>query len=59
MPDPSFRIFAAGSWDLRKRDRRQRQVVIEFPDRRRTERRGVQTDSEPELTWESKPWLDE
>jgi hypothetical protein len=59
MPDLSLRTFKAGSWDLRKRDRRQSQIVIEFPDRRRDERRQADRDSDRELTWVNRPGLDE
>lgn len=62
-PEPSTRSFQGGSWDLRKRERRQVQVLIPFPDRRRNERRTVQAlaedDSNSELKWMSKPGLDE
>jgi hypothetical protein len=59
MPDLSFRNFKAGSWDLRKRERRQRQDMIEFPDRRRSERRGADLEFDRELTWVDKPGSDE
>ena len=59
MPDLSFRKFKDGSWDLRKRERRQSQVAIEFPDRRWNERRASDVDFERDLTWVSKPGLDE
>lgn len=62
-PETSLRSFHAGSWDLRKRERRQVQVLIPFPDRRRNERRAikalVEADSHPDLKWMSKPGLDE
>ena len=60
MPDLSFRSFHGGSWDLRKRERRQVQVLIPFPDRRQGERREAlaNEDSHSELKWVSKPGLD-
>jgi hypothetical protein len=58
-PDLSIRNFKAGSWDLRKRERRQSQVAIEFPDRRSNERRGSDVEFDRDLTWVSKPGLDE
>jgi hypothetical protein len=51
-----LRTFKGGSWDLRKNERRQNQIAIAFPDRRRAERReerGMDTGSE--LTWASQP----
>lgn len=33
------RSFRGGSWDLRKLDRRKDQLTIEFPDRRKNDRR--------------------
>jgi hypothetical protein len=62
MPEPSARNFKDGSWDLRKRDRRQSQVAIPFPDRRLSERRSsLDSSAEPdsELTWVAKPRWDE
>lgn len=62
MPDPSNRNFKGGSWDLRKRERRERQTVIGFPDRRQIDRRmsGLPFEtSEIELTWVSRPRQDE
>jgi len=58
-PDLSLRNFKAGSWDLRKRERRQSQVTIEFPDRRSNERRAADVKFDQDLTWVSKPGLDE
>jgi hypothetical protein len=61
MPDPSFRSFHGGAWDLRKRERRQSQDLIAFPDRRQSERRKTIPEEEfhSELKWLSKPGLDE
>ena len=63
MPETSSRSFQGGSWDLRKQERRQAQVLIQFPDRRRNERREAKAlaeeDSHPDLTWMSKPGLDD
>jgi hypothetical protein len=63
-PDLSFRSFKAGSWDLRKRERRERQLTIEFSDRRGRERRGAadeidRSEIDRDVTWVSKPALDE
>jgi len=33
------RTFRGGSWDLRRIDRRKEQLTIEFPDRRKNDRR--------------------
>jgi hypothetical protein len=62
LPDPALRNFKKGSWDLRKRDRRERQSAISFPDRRRQDRRTFSADSvsnDIDLTWVSRPRLDE
>lgn len=36
-----LRSFRGGAWDLRKVDRRKEQLTIEFPDRRKNDRRNV------------------
>ena len=62
MPEPSFRSFKGGSWDLRRSERRQSQQPISFPDRRVWDRRAPSPTLrflEPELTWMTKPGLDE
>jgi len=63
QPVTSLRGFQGGSWDLRKRERRQVQAYIPFPDRRRDERRATQAlaedDSHSDLKWMNKPGLDE
>jgi hypothetical protein len=62
MPDPSVRNFKGGSWDLRKRERRERQTAIAFPDRRQLDRRTLTTpyeSSDFDLTWVNRNRLDE
>ncbi len=39
MVAPASRQFSGGSWDLRKDERRKSQASIDFPDRRKGERR--------------------
>lgn len=54
MGEPAFRSFKEGSWDLRRQERRRRQDIIAFPDRRQADRRAKSMEpdsSEPELTW--------
>lgn len=40
MVSPASRQFSGGSWDLRKEERRKSQASIDFPDRRKGERRA-------------------
>lgn len=41
MGASASRRFSGGSWDLRKDERRKAQEPIEFPDRRKNERRAM------------------
>lgn len=62
MLESATRNYKGGSWDLRKRERRETQTAIAFPDRRQAERRASTTFSEStdaELTWVRRPRLDE
>jgi hypothetical protein len=44
-----IRSFRGGAWDLRKVERRQEQVTISFPDRRKADRRAA-SQGEPDFT---------
>lgn len=41
-----LRNFRSGAWDLRRIERRKDQMTIEFPDRRRNDRRNTGGDHE-------------
>jgi hypothetical protein len=54
MVAPTSRQFSGGSWDLRKTERRKSQASIDFPDRRKGERRTFGF-TEPETTLYAQP----
>ena len=62
--DSLDRSYKAGSWDLRKEERRLRQNEISFPDRRKDERRLTMLQDHYDMrvgtvNWVDKPGLDE
>ena len=54
-PPSDIRNFRGGSWDLRKLDRRKHQLALEFPDRRKHDRRladqGEDFSGDGQLQW--------
>jgi hypothetical protein len=59
---PDLRDFRGGNWDLRKTDRRKEQLTIEFPDRRKLDRRLADQDAGPAddgLLWVDASGLDD
>jgi hypothetical protein len=53
-----LRSFRGGAWDLRKVERRQEQMTITFPDRRKAERRAVTPDAPDFTAAESVLWVE-
>lgn len=59
---PDLRSFRGGNWDLRKVERRKEQLTIEFPDRRKLDRRHADQGSasaDDSLLWVDSSGLDD
>lgn len=54
--ESDLRKFRGGNWDLRKLDRRKEQMTIEFPDRRKQDRRNA--GQEEDFSGAGLQWVD-